>query len=516
MDAARTWLPRGLATAAFALYALLAPPGFYWLEAAERTTAAVALGTAPTPGAPLYAILGKAATLLPIGSLGFRLTLLGALCAALAVLWSARLTCDACRNDVHGLVGAAITGLLLALSLSLVRHATAASVFAPCAALLAGGLYLFDQLTRSGDARGGLALAGLAGLALGLHPDAWLLIPPLLVLAGARLRRGARWPLLVPVVAITIGGALLVYLPLRQAANTDPERQRPAPSALRAQLALAGDAPAPADTGERADAADSDAGTDTDDAGDADPQDSALGVLLEDSADDLGPLWFLPVFAGLLWLSRQRRNRWLAVTLGALGCAAVVLALLHGPDPGDGRYASAPLSVIVAICAGVGIAWLSRALGRGGPFVGGFAALVLVLPPALVSLPSAAVSAAPEGRRELPRALGELALWPVPPRGVVRVYDPGSAASLRYLREIEAPRPDLSAPLLPAARPPSALELARTAMSLQALFARADASDRRTRQIHADALLGLARAALALDDEALARDLAERAAATRP
>src|SRR5690606_901583 len=91
VDAARTWLPRGLGLAAFVLYVLSAPPGFYWLDSAELSAAAVRLGVAHPTGFPLYCILARAAALIPLGELAFRVSLLSAGCAALGVFLLARL-----------------------------------------------------------------------------------------------------------------------------------------------------------------------------------------------------------------------------------------------------------------------------------------------------------------------------------------------------------------------------------------------------------------------------------------
>src|SRR5690606_22601406 len=60
----------------------------------------------------------------------------------------------------------------------------------------------------------------VAGLGLGVHSSFRLLVPlPLAALLLVRLRRGARWPLLVPLVVVVVAGALHLYLPVRSAAE---------------------------------------------------------------------------------------------------------------------------------------------------------------------------------------------------------------------------------------------------------------------------------------------------------
>src|SRR5690606_37125692 len=95
--------------------------------------------------------------------------------------------------------------------------ATVAEVYAPAAALMAGALVLVDRVARGGDARQGLALAMVAGLGLGVHVSFALLGAPVIALMALRLYRGARWPLLAPLLVVAIAGALYAYLPVRSA-----------------------------------------------------------------------------------------------------------------------------------------------------------------------------------------------------------------------------------------------------------------------------------------------------------
>ncbi|MCU1281774.1 MAG: hypothetical protein JWM53_5320, partial [bacterium] len=64
--------------AAFALFVTCAAPGLYLRDAGELTTAAFTLGVAHPTGFALWALLAKAATLLPVGEVATRVTLLSA------------------------------------------------------------------------------------------------------------------------------------------------------------------------------------------------------------------------------------------------------------------------------------------------------------------------------------------------------------------------------------------------------------------------------------------------------
>lgn len=415
--------------AAFALYVLAAPPGVYWLDAAELSAAAVGLGVAPAPGFPLYCVLARAASLVPVGELAFRVHLLGAGCAAASVLVLAHLVCESCRDDVHALVGAAVAGALLAVSAVFLRQATVAGVYAPTAALLAGALVLLDRVARGADARWGLGLAVVWGLGLGLHVTFVWLAPVVIVVMAVRLYRGARWPLLAPLAVVAVAGALVAYLPVRSAAEgmdalgpgelDRAGRLLEHVSAMHVRSALHQGAGALDGEG--------------------------LAALVEGMADHLGPLAPLAALLGLAWLARQRRSRWLAAALAVIAAGDVLLDLWLGSAAGAGWRGGVPLALAASAGAGAGVAWLSRRLGQAGPFAGAVAGVLLVVPPALVSVPAVWPASAPGGSREVPRAWAEAALAATPPRGLALVQDRALAAGLVYATAIEGARPDVVA-----------------------------------------------------------------------
>src|SRR3954467_14845806 len=71
-----------------ALYVVtLAPTTAMW-DASEYITAAYTLGIPHPPGNPLFVLLGRVASLVPIGSVAVRVNLLAALCSAVsAAIW---------------------------------------------------------------------------------------------------------------------------------------------------------------------------------------------------------------------------------------------------------------------------------------------------------------------------------------------------------------------------------------------------------------------------------------------
>ena len=201
-----SWGPRAVAMAGFAGYALLAPPGPSGPDSGELAAAGFRLGSPAATGYPLACMLAKLASLLPVGEIALRVHLLGAACAAAAMLWTARLVAavGAGRGQEPG--GAAVASgmaaaLLLGVALGFARHAAVTDAAAPVAALLAATLLLFDRVARGGDARFGLLLALVVGLGWARMPVTACSSPlPLLALLWIRLRRGARWPLVAPLV----------------------------------------------------------------------------------------------------------------------------------------------------------------------------------------------------------------------------------------------------------------------------------------------------------------------------
>lgn len=198
------------------MFAWAMAPGLYLLDSGELAAAAFTLGVAHETGFPLWCLLGKLATLLPLGEVATRITLVSALTAALAATLVARLAA-LLLGDRPAALAAGIGGAaLLVAGYTFWKQAIVAEVYAPTAAALALALLLAEGAAR-GRRGCGLGLALLGGLALGLHASFRLLaLFPLIVLIGWRLRRGDRWPLLAPFFA-ALGAVVLVYLPLRAA-----------------------------------------------------------------------------------------------------------------------------------------------------------------------------------------------------------------------------------------------------------------------------------------------------------
>src|SRR3954451_17217188 len=74
--------------AVFVLYVLTLAPSTAMWDASEYITAAYTLGIPHPPGNPLFVLLGRVASLIPVGNVAFRVNLLAAVCSALAAgIW---------------------------------------------------------------------------------------------------------------------------------------------------------------------------------------------------------------------------------------------------------------------------------------------------------------------------------------------------------------------------------------------------------------------------------------------
>ena len=424
--------PRLVGAAAFVLYAIWAPPSFYWLDSGELSAAGVGLGVAHPTGFPLYIMLSRAAALVPAGELAFRINLLSGLCAAIAVGAVCRLVIDVGRGHVAAITGGLVAGALLGSCLLLARHATVAEVYAPTAAVFALTLLAIDRVARGGGARSGLLLAVLAGLGLGLHPVYRLLVPlPLAVLLIVRLRRGARWPLYAPVLALAIGAALQLYLPVRSATGRidaiDWGHPRTAAatfdhlSARRIRASFAGEIM------------------------------SERPVVVAGNArrfattaiDAIGPVGLILGVLGLLHLGARRRSRWLLATLLSALVIDAIYAIWINPMGLRDLQNGTATAVCAAALAGIGLVWFLERIGRAAPYVGAVIGVTAVVPPLLFS----SLEIAGGARSEMPRIWSEAALESLPPRAIALTRSDSMSAGLMFLTAAEGARPDV-APLV--------------------------------------------------------------------
>jgi dolichyl-phosphate-mannose-protein mannosyltransferase len=206
----------GYAAAVFAaasvLYFLTAARDIVVGDTPELITAAVTLGVAHPPGYPLFSMLGHLFSLLPFGSIPFRVNLLAVTCDVLTVVvvffTALRLT----RSHF----AAALAALILTVNPTFWSWSLVAEVF-PLNNLLASILIYLLVAWREQPQRFGLLVAAffLAGLALTNHQTIVLTAPAFCFILWQRRAALRRQPRFVPVciAAFLIGLLPYAYVP---------------------------------------------------------------------------------------------------------------------------------------------------------------------------------------------------------------------------------------------------------------------------------------------------------------
>ena len=196
----------------FGVYLATAAPTVYNLDSAELSTAAYTGGILRATGYPLYLLLGRVWSQVPLGDVGWRMNLLSAVCGALTIFLAHRLLR---RFGVGPWASVGALGLLAA-SRYFWAMSLIAEVYTLHTALIAGVILL---LVRWGESPtpGRLALATFAvGLASGNHVATVLLAPGCLWYVLATDARAAlQWRSLGgAAVGLLAGLSIYLYLPL--------------------------------------------------------------------------------------------------------------------------------------------------------------------------------------------------------------------------------------------------------------------------------------------------------------
>jgi len=204
---------------AFVVYLATLAPGLttsnFGTDGGDLIAAARTLGIPHPSGYPTYTLLAWLLTQLPIGVIAYRVNLLSAVCASVAVglfCFTAQLVLP---DDRHPRLLPAITALILAFSSLLWSQAVIAEVYALLmffASLLLWLLVRWREEKRDRE----LWLAAFAlGLALGNHLTILFLAPAALIYLWPERRHWLRARTLLPGVALfVLGLSVYVYLPL--------------------------------------------------------------------------------------------------------------------------------------------------------------------------------------------------------------------------------------------------------------------------------------------------------------
>src|SRR5262245_4457677 len=203
LDALLALLVGGLS---LALYTRTLAPSVLTSDSAEFQVLAYQVGIAHTPGYPVYMLLAKLFTLLPIGDIAYRVNLFSAFSAAVAVAGVYVATQLLARDRL----AAVFAALALAVGFTFWSQAIIAEVYAPGAALVALIWCGLLAWYRTGK-RWPLFLAGACGgLGLGVHSTVALFAPAVLLFLWLNRRR---WPSCwAPAVLGAVTGTALYLL----------------------------------------------------------------------------------------------------------------------------------------------------------------------------------------------------------------------------------------------------------------------------------------------------------------
>jgi hypothetical protein len=215
---------------AFAAYVFCVTPAPYPLDSAELATAAFGLGVAHPPGEETTLLLAKLFTLLPLGSVAFKVALSQATAGAMAAVLVYLLVLDVAETLVFVTEAtgertrallAASAALAFAYAPGVVIVCNRAEVYATQTALSLGALWLALRAHTKNDARPAFLAAFLIGLGIGNHSLVAGLVG-LGAVSGALplLLRSANRPrfLAFSLAAVAAGMLVHAYLPLRAGA----------------------------------------------------------------------------------------------------------------------------------------------------------------------------------------------------------------------------------------------------------------------------------------------------------
>ncbi len=202
----------GAALFSLAVYIPTLAPDITWGDAGELITASYTFSSAHPSGYPLFCLLGKLFSLVPLGSVAYRYNMFCALCTAVSVAGAARLGLVMTGNGLAALAGA----MTMAFSRTVWHHAHATEVYALHLALVVwvcwAALKFYQE--RSHGYLYWAALLGGFGLTNHLT-SALLALPVLIIIIAADHSILKKYRILAKMLVLFLAPLLLYfYLPL--------------------------------------------------------------------------------------------------------------------------------------------------------------------------------------------------------------------------------------------------------------------------------------------------------------
>jgi Protein of unknown function (DUF2723) len=218
------------ALAALWVYAVTLSPTVTWRNHGEDSgdllVASATLGIPHPTGYPLYVVLGRVASLVPLGSVAFRVNLVSALAGAASVYFLARWILELApraAGPAGAIFGALAGSLLYAFSRGAWSQSVLAEVYTLNAAFLGATLWALARADRTGSNRWLYVSAYFLGLGLTNHLLILAAAPALLLSVARRVASRQIGPtgLVLLLLLVFWGLSLDLYLPIR--ASRGPE-----------------------------------------------------------------------------------------------------------------------------------------------------------------------------------------------------------------------------------------------------------------------------------------------------
>lgn len=408
-------LPAGLVLMTLALYLRTLSPTIGQADSFEFQVVAYKLGVAHPTGYPLYILLGKMFTFLPIGDIAYRVNLISPIGASLAALFLFLFV----RRLIRSRWAALCSAFTFAFAQTLWSQAVIAEVYTLNVLFVVLILYLLLRW-RDGHTASLRLLAFVLGLSLTNHLTMVLLLPPvslfILWTEPEILRRGRLW--LVLLGLFLLGLAVDLYIPLRW-----PALHQGRPMRLDEFIAWI--------TGQQF------SGALRWDAWLRDPE--RYGILVRLSLAQYGIPGLLLGLLGLAWLLARHPREGLTLLLAYLTYSFYGLNY-YVPDV---SVFLIPAQAVHTICIGIGVwtlADLSGRLSRSLCTPAAVWTLAMSLPLSLVWMNLPVVDRSDDWSS---RRWGEAVLrLPIAPNAAI-LADSDKIAPLYYLTQVEGLRSDL-------------------------------------------------------------------------
>jgi hypothetical protein len=237
----------GVFLTVLAAYTITCTTSCPWWDSGEFIATSKVLGIPHPPGTPLYALIGRLFTFLPLGTMAYRVNWLSSVASALAILFTFLLTVHLLRlcqgrartraDEIVALTGGVAAAFFAAFSDSFWVNAIEAEVYALSSLMQVVILYLgvrwWEGLERGEGDNRLLAAWYLCFLCIGIHLGTFLVMPSLVLLVllvsphSLLSPRNLAWAVVLAFAGLSVHGYLLIRAHANPPINEgDPETWR--------------------------------------------------------------------------------------------------------------------------------------------------------------------------------------------------------------------------------------------------------------------------------------------------